>query len=353
MNKWAAGGCLWLVSVALQAATLLHVKAGDVHVLDVGQPVLVLDELVLDDGASLQVPATATPVRIEARRAVIGEGVKIVATGKAGAAGAAGTTLEQQAEKCSDGGAGGHGGHGAVGADGVTLDLTLQIAKLGSLQIDTQGGQGGEGGDGGKGQDAGEFDTCSAPAGGDGGRGGDGGDGGNGGAVRIYYSLLSESGLNDNLAERIKVNAKGGEGGTGGDGGKGGEGGPGKFVSMKTLSGNKKWVAGGKAGAKGVTGANGRDGLKAQVSIQPDLRSRMDDLARQQEAQVQAINAQLAAQLAEDKAAAQQQGSDMGARIDKLEQTLGAVLKRLDQLEAAATKAKPVAAPAAAPAPAP
>jgi hypothetical protein len=364
MNKWAVSWLALVASTSLQAATNLHIKSGETHTLDGKQTEWVLDELVLEDNATLVIPAALGQVQIDAVRAVIGSGARILAAGEAGAAGKAGATSEGVAEKCVDGTAGKHGEHGAAGGDGVAVNLTLRIAKLGSLQIDAQGGVGGDGGAGGKGQDAGEFDTCDAPRGGEGGRGGDGGDGGNGGHVRVFYTLLPESGITGSLGDRIKVDATGGEGGNGGEGGKGGEGGPGKFVTMKTLSGNKKWVAGGKPGANGANGKIGRDGGKGQVLVQQDLRSRMDELAQQQTAQAQAISSQVAAQLAEGQAASQasvqqsvqalnqevdalkltlagaatqtmvqQQGSDLAARTSKLEQTLETILKRLEAVE--------------------
>ena len=364
MKKWAVGWLALMAGTSLQAATNLHIKAGETHTLDAKQTEWVLDELVLEDNATLVIPAATGQIQIDAARAVIGNGARILATGDAGAAGKAGTAAEGQAEKCVDGVAGGHGEHGAAGSDGVAVNLTLRIAKLGGLLIDTRGGAGGEGGAGGKGQDAGEFDTCDAPGGGDGGRGGDGGDGGSGGHVRVFYTLLPDSGLSGSLGDRVKVESAGGEGAVGGAGGKGGEGGPGKFVTMKTLSGNKKWMAGGKAGAEGTAGKPGRDGSKGQVLVQQDLRSRMDELAQQQTAQAQAISTQVAAQLAEGQAASQatvqqsvqalnqevdalklavggaatqamvqKQGTDIEARTTKLEQKLDAVLKRLEQLE--------------------
>jgi len=319
MNKWTLGWLAMVASTALQAASL-HVKTGETHQLDAQQKEWVLDELILEDNATLLIPAGAGQVQIDAAKAVIGNGVSIVAKGEASAAGKAGIVRDGQADKCMDGIAGGHGDHGAVGGDGTILNLTLRIAQLGSLSIDTEGGDGGVGGAGGKGQDAGEFDTCNAPKGGEGGRGGDGGDGGSGGHVRVFYSLLPESGISGSLGDRININAVGGKGGTGGEGGKGGEGGPGKFVNMKTLSGSKKWMAGGKAGADGVAGKTGRDGAKGQVLVQQDLRSRMDELAQQQSAEVQTL--------------VEKKSADLTTRTEQLEKQLDTVMKKLEQMEA-------------------
>lgn len=379
MKSWTLGLLAGVVSMSLQAADSLHIKAGQTHTLDAGKTEWVLSELVLEDNATLLIPAGVGQLQLDAAKAVIGKDVRIVATGGDGKPGAAGGSRDGKAANCEDGAAGDHGEHGAAGGDGVVLNLTLRIARLDSLAIDTRGGVGGAGGAGGKGQDAGEFDSCNAPTGGDGGRGGDGGDGGSGGHVRVFYTLLPESGLSGTLGDRIKVAAEGGKAAAGGEGGKGGEGGPGKFVTMKTLSGNKKWVAGGKVGSAGVPGKAGRDGSKGQILIQQDLRSRMDELARQQTAQVEAIGAQMTAKLAEGQAATQastaqtlqtldqdvaalkgavaglatqaavqKQGADLEARTAKLEQTLEAVMQRLDQLERklAQTVGKPAANPA-------
>jgi len=364
MKQWTLGALALLASASLQAADTLTIKAGQTHTLDASRSEWVLDELVLEDKATLVVPAALGQIQLDAARVVIGNGVRIVATGVDGSAGAAGADQEGKAANCEDGATGGHGSHGSAGGDGVALNLTLRIARLDSLQIDTRGGTGGVGGTGGKGQAAGEVENCNPPKGGDGGRGGDGGDGGNGGHVRVFYTLLPESGLSGALGERIKVNAEGGKAAAGGNGGTGGEGSPGRFITMKTLSGNKKWVAGGKPGAEGVSGKAGRDGSKGQILVQQDLRSRMDELIQQQAAQVQAFSSEMAQRLASEKAAVeasaaqglqavtaqldalkaavgglatqdmvQQQGSDLETRTAKLEQSLETIMKRLDQLE--------------------
>ena len=190
----------------------------------------------------------------------------------------------------------------------MNLELVLHLARLGSLQIDAQGGAGGEGGAGGKGQDAGEIDNCPAPTGGAGGDGGNGGHGGAGGHVQVHYSQLPGSAITG-IVQRIQVNAAGGEGGSGGVAGKGGEGGPGKFITMKTLSGNRKWIAGGEDGTAGTAGTTGRDGAQGQVQIQ--LQKNPEE----------PLNARLPSQSQED-------------RINRLESQLHRMQQQLEQLDA-------------------
>ena len=134
-----------MVGFSAQAANVLHVKAGQTETLEAGRHEWVLDELVLEDGATLVIPAATRQVQIDAIRTVIGKGAKILAGGSAGVAGAAGANVDGQAEKCTEGKAGAHGAYGGNGSDGVSLNLTLRVASLGSLAIETQGGAGGEG----------------------------------------------------------------------------------------------------------------------------------------------------------------------------------------------------------------
>ncbi len=352
MNKTVMGLLALVFSVSVQAANVLHVKAGQSRILEAGRQEWVLDELVLEDGATLVVPGGTSQIQIDAARVVIGKDARIVAVGTAGKPGGSGANSSGQAEKCEAGIAGGQGSHGSSGADGVTLSMTLRIAALGSLLIDTRGGDGGAGGDGGLGQAAGEFETCSAPSGGEGGPGGDGGNGGNGGLVRLLYTLLPESGISGGLGEHIKVTADGGKGAAGGVGGKGGAGSPGKFINMKTLSGSRKWVGGGKPGLDGSAGKPGQDGAKGQVLLQQDLRSRMDEMVQQQaEPDQKILNQEVDALKGTAGALAtqemlQKQSADQASKSATMEQTLQQILKRLDALEQKVSKLSNNQAPA-------
>ena len=365
MKPLTLGLLALLASGALQAAEQLHVKAGQSVTLDGKKSVLVLDTLELDDNSTLIIPSSMSQIQIQASKAIFGQHTRILAVGADGAAGKAGVSQTGQAARCEPGANGGNGSPGNNGSDGVEVNLTLRIAAIGSLAIDTHGGAGGVGGAGGQGQKGGEFDNCDAPPGGEGGRGGDGGDGGNGGHVRVLYTLLPDAGLSAGIGDRIQVDASGGKGAAGGSGGKGGAGVEGRFVNMKTLSGSRKWVGGGRTGADGSTGKNGRDGSKGQVLVQQDLRSRMDEMVQKQAAQVEAIGAQLAHKLAQDKVRAeastgeslkmvageidalkrrmnslasqqmvQKQVENLDTATKTLSRTLAAIQKRLDQMDA-------------------
>lgn len=364
MQRVIVATLVWAAAVWVQAGEVIHVKAGEALTLDASRSEWRLDELVLEDGATLQVPASLGQVQIDARSARFGKDSRILASGIDAAAGPAGADGVAATELCKDGGAGTAGAQGAAGGDGVTLTLNLAIAALESVTLDTRGGAGGSGGAGGAGGAGGNFDSCSAPQGGDGGVGGDGGDGGGGGQVRLTYSLLPGSGIDGGIGNRIQVLAAGGKAGAGGAGGKGGAGVEGRFVNMKTLTGSKKWMAGGKSGSDGPSGKPGRDGARGQILMQQDLGGRVEELARNQAAQVAAMDTLLAEKLAQEKAQAQaaavqslqgvnqeiallkeavaglaakdqvqQQGQQLEATTARLTQALQALQKRVEQLE--------------------
>lgn len=358
MQRMTLGLLACVLGSLAQAGDLIRVKSGETLTLDATRSEWVLDELVLEDDATLAIPASLGEVQIDAQRALFGKNSRILAPGAAGAAGQDGSSVTAAAEQCKDGADGGAGTHGSAGKDGVALALTLRIAKLDSLQIDTRGGDGGKGGSGGAGGPGGDYDSCNAPKGGNGGQGGDGGDGGSGGHVRVLYTLLPESGISGTLGTRISVNAPGGKGGAEGVGGPGGKGADGRFVNMKTLTGNKKWMAGGKEGAAGQTGKAGRDGGKGQIVVQQDLRGRMEELV-QEKAQSQAVTEQGLNAVNQDVAAlkvavaglaskelVQQQGDRVEASLTKINQAIDALQKRIVQMEQQLKK------PAAQPAPA-
>ncbi|MVF12381.1 hypothetical protein FT643_09525 [Ketobacter sp. MCCC 1A13808] len=265
--KRILGGLMVVLCAVAHAEDQLHVTANQDYTLPSGTQELMLKQLILDDGATLRVPAGMERLQISAEKARIGKQVKIIASGANGKAGADGKNQGGQAATCAEGAQGGDGQPGAAGADGAAITLLLSIEQLGSLQVDTRGGAGGNGGNGGSGQQAGAFDVCSAPDGGAGGAAGNGGRGGNGGDVRIYYNLLPSSGLSGSISQRIEVDAAAGNGAAPGQPGKGGEGSDGKYINMRTLSGNKKWKAGGDEGKEGASGQPGAAGSKGAVDI--------------------------------------------------------------------------------------
>lgn len=297
----------------------LHVESGETHTLGAEYADWVFDELVLEDGATLLLDGSAPRWSLEARRASIGSDVSIVGVGPVGPAGASGTSVDGQAKDCRRGQAGTNGTHGNPGGDGLSLALTLSLKRLESLAIDVRGGAGGLGGDGGNGQKGGAADKCPGASGGDGGGGGDGGDGGNGGNVRIYYSFLPESGLQGGVGKRVTIENTAGAGGKPGKGGVGGKGASGHYVNMRTLAGNKKWIAGGDEGELGGPGKVGRSGVKGQYVVERDLNRRIDELLLQKQIAAPKV-------VAKETPVSAEGGSS-------LEKTLLEILKRLDALE--------------------
>jgi len=285
----------------VHAENVLHVKAGKTVELAADQSVLSYDRLILEDDAVLRIPAQLKQLQLEAAWVEIGNNVKILAQGEDGVSGAAGENREGQAEECKAGKRGGDGEHGTPGGEAVSLVMALGIVKLGSLTVNSRGGSGGNGGAGGQGQQGGPFDKCNAQPGGDGGAGGDGGDGGNGGQVSITYRLVPGNTVSQPVNKLVVIQNGGGQGGEPGPAGQGGEGTEGKYINMRTLTGNRKWMGGGDTGQPGNIGKPGRDGVKGPALVQQDLRDRMDAVIQTQSAQVAALKDQLVAKLAEEK----------------------------------------------------
>ncbi len=263
---------LCLITNTVYGGDIIHVKSGKTLTLNPEQSVLELDTLILEDNSMLVVPAGTVSLQLSASEVQIGRGVKIQAQGMPGKDGAPGTGYSTPAQDCESGKDGGTGASGEPGQRGVDLSLRFNFIKLGSLVIDTSGGAGGNGGDGGNGQNAGEFDYCTAPEGGDGGAGGNGADGGDGGQVRLFYTTASD--LDQaSIRKSITIISKGGEAGAAGKAGLAGAGSEGKYITKRTLGGNRKWEAGGDAGKPGVPGTSGNDGVNASVVLEQALDS--------------------------------------------------------------------------------
>lgn len=272
MNRLVMIFSLWLMAAGVvQAQTELHVKAGENTVLGDDQEQLIVDRLILEDGATVTVPPSIKQFQLIAKYAEIGDDVRIVAMGEPGKAGANGSNTSGQAQDCKQGKAGGDGADGTPGSDGTSVALRVAAMTFGSLLVDTRGGAGGVGGAGGAGQASGEFNKCTAPSGGAGGKGGNGGAGGNGGMVRVAYDILPGSTLPPNLNKRIQSLTDGGKGGIGGEGGIGGAGSEGKYINMRTLAGSKKWQGGGEPGKTGASGLAGANGARANAMIQMSM----------------------------------------------------------------------------------
>ena len=97
-----------------------------------------------------------------------------------------------------------------------------------------------------------------------------GGEGGSGGNVRIRYHYLDAMN-HEPLQNKMQIINRGGAGGKGGAGGAGGAGTEGRYINMRTLTGTKKWVGGGKTGRHGEQGEVGRDGADGLVIVEEHL----------------------------------------------------------------------------------
>lgn len=270
------GAAAALTSGPALADTSLHIPAGQSRQLDAAQAVAHFTRWTLEDGATLILPAGVERWQWQVDRADIGNGVRILSTGAAGAKGADGSAADGRSDPCRDGKPGGNGEPGGNGHHGASIDLRLGLASIGSLSIEVPGSPGGDGGDGGRGQDGGDSKKCPGGDGGNGGSGGDGGHGGNGGNVQVHYSYLSEPAPTATPA--IRITAEPGAGGLSGKGGSGGAGSSGGYVSMRTLSGDQKWMPGGKAGRAGDAGKPGESGASGQVLLAQDLNRRLEQL---------------------------------------------------------------------------
>ena len=270
------GAAAALTSVPALADATLHIPAGQSRQLDAAQAIANFTTWTLEDGATLILPAGVERWQWQVDRADIGSGVRILSSGAAGTKGADGSAAGGRADPCRDGKPGGNGEPGGNGRNGASLDLRLGLASIGSLSIEVPGGPGGNGGNGGNGQDGGATKKCPGGDGGSGGNGGDGGDGGNGGNVQVHYSYLAEPA--PTAAPAIRITAAPGAGGLSGTGGGGGAGSSGGYVSMRTLSGDQKWMPGGAEGRAGDTGKPGRSGVAGQILLEQDINRRLERL---------------------------------------------------------------------------
>src|SRR5690606_11072766 len=255
---------LVLVSFTVQANELI-VPAGETYTITEKQRELKLKKLVLGDKAVIQFAAGVAYWDVSADFVDIGRDVVINGRGSDDATGKPGENRTGRAGECKAGARGGDGAVGGAGVNGVDIQLRMHVAKMGSLTIHSDGGNGGAGGEGGSGQQGGPAGNCDPTRGGEGGAGGRGGKGGNGGKVMVSLTSTGEGLLA--LSHRIEAFAEAGKGAKGGPGGGGGEGSEGKYVHQKTLTGDQKWIAGGKKGEPGQTGERGADGLTGRVFI--------------------------------------------------------------------------------------
>jgi len=267
MKKTILQGLLLIGLSPLTIAEDLIIEKGEEYLVTPDKMNQSVEKLVIADNATISFAEGVDHWELLAADASIGYGVVINGGGKSGDAGAPGLTYDKQARSCTPGKRGKGGESGSNGYPGVDIYLGLDARKIGNLKIVADGGKGGDGGAGGAGQDAGNIVNCPAARGGGGGAGGPGGDGGRGGNVVLSVNPIDPNTEVAALTAGVRVSVKPGEAGKGGEGGKGGAGSEGTYINQKTLTGNKKWVAGGPRGRFGVTGEDGDEGSYGQVFV--------------------------------------------------------------------------------------
>lgn len=217
----------------VNSAAELRVPANTKYSIPPGSALLIVDSLVLEKGATLEVASGASIFTIRAKKSEFGEGTTISAKGPDGA-------------------------QGQNGWDGTTLHLYLGDATFLGTKVDTTGGTGGKGVTGSKGRN-GLSASCPSDAGGNGapgGKGKTGGIGGKGGDIHVYASN------SQTLPTNLLLLPAGGKKGQGGDGGSGGDFGHGTRCGPWPY-----WYLGsGYNGPQGSHGDEGQDGSPGQVT---------------------------------------------------------------------------------------
>lgn len=297
-------------------ANSFDVGPGQTYTIGKQQQRLVLSSLTLGDGATLRFAEGVTRWQVRAERAVIGNNVTIDGRGIAGANGRDGDS-PTAAAACSHGGDGSAGSTGENGTAGVSLRLQLGLAApLGGLNLITDGGAGGAGGNGGHGAAGAAFDSsCSkAPSGGNAGAGGNGGRAGAGGDVMMQY-WPAVGGVDVSAVEdKVSISAVAGAPGAAGKAGLAGKGSDGRYINKRTLSGSRKWMAGGEAGKAAVDGQQGAMASAGNVLIEQPLVAMP----------LAPVNQRTKAEPTKNKQ----------AEVDDIKRELRSLLQRLETLEA-------------------
>ena len=230
------------------SAAEFRIPAGETRTIPAGSALLVVDSLVLEKGATLEITPGVEMFTIKAKKSEFGEGTTILARGP-------------------------DGGQGQNGFNGSTLNLYLGEATFLGTTINTTGGTGGKGLTGGKGR-AGQPAFCpssSGKNGSPGGTGGTGGNGGKGGDISIFTSN------NQSLPTNLLLQPAGGAKGGGGDGGQGGDLGPGTKCGPWPY-----WYLGsGYNGPQGAAGQPGAEGEKGQATYTQLPTSQVLDKVRE------------------------------------------------------------------------
>lgn len=215
------------------SAAEYRVPAGERRVIPIGAALLIVDSLILEKGATLEIAPGVEIFTIKAKKSEFGEGTTISAKGPDGA-------------------------QGQNGFAGSTLHLYLGEATFLGTTINTTGGAGGKGLAGVSGR-AGQRALCPSTPGHNGNPGGIGAAGGNGGKGGDIYVYTSNS---KTLPTNLLMQPAGGTKGPGGDGGSGGALGQGTKCGPWPY-----WYLGsGYNGPQGPSGVSGEDGPKGQAT---------------------------------------------------------------------------------------
>ena len=220
-GTWGAGA---FADTTISVAEF-RVPAGETRTIPPGSALLVVDSLILEKGATLEITPGVEMFTIKAKKSEFGEGTTISAKGPDGA-------------------------QGQNGFAGSTLYLYLGEATFLGTTINTTGGAGGKGVTGSKGR-AGQRALCPSTPGHNGNPGGTGGTGGTGGkGGDIFVFTANSQTLPTNLLMQPAGGTKGpwGEGGSGGDLGQGTKCGPWPY-----------WYLG--SGYNGPQGSHGEPGV--------------------------------------------------------------------------------------------
>lgn len=270
-------GCVFILlfSISVSAQRSLVVKRGQTKKITVPQRSLILDTLILEDNARLEIDTAVSAISIIAKYVVIGYNVVIDASSNFDLPnGQNGTNGNAAMGYCKEAGMGSNGSPGSKGSDAADIFLYLRIRSIGSLNIDAKGGNGTSGGNGGNGgaganSDPNVFSNCKAKAGGRGGNGGSGGMGGRGATVLINYTFIDPAGNvvpTQPSLNAVDANVKGGSGGAGGVGGQKGPAGRKTNGLIDPMLNQNVPNA-----LSGTNGANGSDGRFIKVAMKQNL----------------------------------------------------------------------------------
>lgn len=254
-------------------SSYLHVRTGTTYRTTTG--VERYRAVTIDQNAVVEIAGAGTWI-LNTLSLEIGDSVEVVARGISGADGKNGRRGRDGAN-CASGTDGSTGEAGTNGSPSKIVEIRARTLQLPTqpVRVDTRGGRGGNGGAGGDGGNGGRADRSETCGGGNGGKGGNGGGaavGGAGGNFFVRYTVASaktEDGrvisLDANqVADRFKHLADGGESGQPGSGGKGGDGGRRRGAGLP--------------GTGQPPGSAGSDGQKGPTTQQTAL-SGMADIA--------------------------------------------------------------------------